>query len=59
MGRFHRGRNQWQERNVATDRRRHRWPVASSGATIGFVELQENASLPSLAPVTASANSAR
>jgi hypothetical protein len=40
MGRFHGGRHRWAERNVAPDRRRHRWPVVSrNGIVIGSVEL--------------------
>ena len=40
MGRFRRGRHQWNERNVAPERRAHRWPVVSpNGIVIGSVEL--------------------
>jgi hypothetical protein len=39
MRRFHRGRHQWEERNVAVDRR-HRWPALSTtGIVVGSVEL--------------------
>ena len=38
MSKFHRGRSQWQERNVVPDRR-HRWPVSINGVVVGVVEL--------------------
>ena len=39
MGRFHRGRSKWQERNVVPDRR-HRWPVSNNGVVVGAIEMQ-------------------
>jgi hypothetical protein len=42
MGKFHRGRSKWQERNVAHDKR-HVWSVVSdNGIVVGTVELQRN-----------------
>jgi hypothetical protein len=42
MGRFHRGRHQWHERNVAVDRR-HRWPISINGVVVGAIELHGSA----------------
>src|SRR5262245_42207497 len=42
MGRFHRGRHQWKERNVAHDGR-HRWPVSVNSVAIGAIELHGSA----------------
>jgi hypothetical protein len=40
MGRFHTGRHQWKARNVASERRCHRWPAVSrTGIVVGSVEL--------------------
>ena len=40
MGRFHGGRHRWEARNVAPDRRPHRWPAVSrNGIVVGAVEL--------------------
>jgi len=40
VGRFHRGRAQWKERNVAPERRSYRWPAVSrNGVVVGSVEL--------------------
>jgi len=47
MGKFHRGRHQWESRNIAPDRRRHRWPVVSrNGIVVGSVELHAGRFVP-------------
>jgi len=47
MGRFHTGRHRWVERNVAPERRAHRWPVvAPNGSVVGSVELHAGRFVP-------------